>query len=59
MLVVTFVDTSILTEILAVPGKSQDVAGTKGQLADRVVTGETLVLPTAAIGRPDRSLAVR
>lgn len=46
---VTFIDTSILTEILAVPGKSQNPDGVKGELRRRVLDGEMLVLPTAAI----------
>ena len=46
---VTFIDTSILTEILAVPGKSQQPEAVQNELRQRVDDGEMLVLPTAAI----------
>ncbi len=46
---VTFIDTSILTEILAVPGKSQRPEETVAELRERVGAGHTLVLPVAAI----------
>lgn len=46
---VTFVDTSILLEVLAVPGKSQQPENVRTELRERTETGETLILPTAAI----------
>lgn len=49
MAVVTFVDTSVLLEILRVPNKSQRPEETHDELRGRVADGETLVLPTATI----------
>lgn len=49
MQTVVFVDTSVLCEILAVPGKSQRVDAIKTELAERVRDGERLILPAAAI----------
>lgn len=46
---VTFVDTSILLEVLRVPGKSQRPEEIRNELRERTQTGETMVLPTAAI----------
>ncbi|MDQ3632137.1 MAG: hypothetical protein M3417_12875 [Actinomycetota bacterium] len=44
-----FVDTSVLVEILAVPGKCQRSEEIREELRDRVRAGESLLLPTAAI----------
>ncbi|HWK25278.1 MAG TPA: hypothetical protein VNS09_01870 [Solirubrobacter sp.] len=49
MRTVTFIDTSVLVEILGVPGKSQQSAAVRSELAARVAAGESMVLPTAAI----------
>ncbi|MBO0767659.1 MAG: hypothetical protein J2O48_03150 [Solirubrobacterales bacterium] len=46
---VVFVDTSILCEVLRVPGKSQQHQAVTDELRARVTRGETLVLPTASI----------
>lgn len=46
---VTFIDTSVLLEVLRVPGKSQRPDEVASELRERVETEETLVLPTAAI----------
>jgi len=45
----TFIDTSVLLEILRVPGKSQRPAAIHEELQDRVGSGESLLLPAAAI----------
>lgn len=45
----TFVDTSVLLEVLRVPGKSQQPDAVRTELRERVGTGESLLLPTAAI----------
>lgn len=45
----TFIDTSILVEILRVPGRSQQPDAIHDELRGRVDTGESLLLPTAAI----------
>ena len=45
----TFIDTSILLELLRVPGKSQQPDAIRDELKDRVGAGESLLLPTAAI----------
>ena len=47
--IVEFVDTSILLEILDVPGKAQHSAETKAKLRRRVEDGRQLILPTAAV----------
>lgn len=44
-----FLDSSILLELLEVPGKSQQPAAIAAELKDRVAAGDTLLLPTAAI----------
>lgn len=49
MAVVTFVDTSVLLEILKVPRKNQRPDEAERELRERVAAGETLVLPTATI----------
>lgn len=49
MRTVTFIDTSVLVEVLGVPGKSQDSDGVRTQLRERVQAGESLVLPAACI----------
>jgi hypothetical protein len=45
----TFIDTSVLLEVLRVPGKSQQPEAIRAALGERVGTGESLLLPTAAI----------
>lgn len=45
----TFIDTSILLEVLRVPGKSQRPDAVRAELGERVDTGEALLLPTATI----------
>lgn len=47
--VVTFVDTSVLVEVLAVPGKSQAARETRDELRRRTAAGQSLILPTATI----------
>lgn len=46
---VVFLDTSILCEVLRVPGKSQDHQAVTDELRSRVDRDESLVLPTASI----------
>ena len=46
---VVFLDTSIVCEVLRVPGKSQHHDAVAEELRDRVGRGESLVLPTASI----------
>ena len=46
---VTFIDTSVLVEVLKVPGKSQQPEAIAGELRDRVKARESMILPTAAI----------
>lgn len=46
---VVFVDTSVLVEILEVPGKSQHGPAIKSEFRDRLQAGESLLLPTATI----------
>lgn len=46
---VVFIDTSVLVEVLGVPGKSQRSAQIRQELSDRHAAGEQLVLPAAAI----------
>jgi hypothetical protein len=45
----TFIDTSVLLEVLRVPGKSQQPDAIRSELRERVGTGESLLLPTATI----------
>jgi hypothetical protein len=47
--VVTFLDTSVLVEVLSVPGKSQRHDEVAAELRARVEDGESLILPTATI----------
>ena len=47
--IVEFVDTSILVELIDVPGKAQQVDEIRAQLLDRVGRRVDLVLPTAAV----------
>jgi hypothetical protein len=47
--VVTFIDTSVLLEVLKVPGKNQRPVEIAEALRDRVKANESLILPTAAI----------
>lgn len=49
MRIAVFLDSSILLELLDVPGKSQNRAEVMAALEQRVEAGETLLLPTAAI----------
>jgi len=46
---VTFIDTSVLLEVLKVPGKSQQPDVIAAELLARVQASESMVLPTAAI----------
>ncbi len=46
---VTFIDTSVLLEVLKVPGKSQQPEVITAELRARVEANESMVLPTAAI----------
>jgi len=46
---VVFLDTSVLLEVLRVPGKSQQPDAVADELRSRVAAGESLLLPTAAI----------
>ena len=46
---VTFIDTSVLLEVLKVPGKSQQPDVIAAELLARVQAKESMVLPTAAI----------
>jgi hypothetical protein len=48
----TFIDTSVLLEVLRVPGKSQQPGAIRSELRERVDAGESLLLPTAAIVEP-------
>lgn len=47
--VVTFLDTSVLVEVLRVPGKSQRPDEVTAELRERVAAGETLILPAATV----------
>lgn len=47
--VVTFMDTSVVVEVLGIPGKSQQPDVIRDELRHRTAAGESLVLPTAAI----------
>lgn len=47
--VVTFVDTSVLVEVLRVPGKHQRATETIAELRTRTDAGESMILPAAAI----------
>ncbi|MCK9249345.1 MAG: hypothetical protein M0P31_10290 [Solirubrobacteraceae bacterium] len=46
---VVFIDTSVLLEVLAVPGKSQQHEAITDELRQRVKDRQGLVLPTAAV----------
>lgn len=46
---VVFIDTSVLVEVLGVPGKSQHRTEVCKELRERTVSGESMILPTAAI----------
>lgn len=46
---VTFIDTSVLVEVLRVPGKSQRHQEVAAELRARVESRESMILPTAAI----------
>lgn len=46
---VSFVDTSVLCELLAVPGKSQESARYKAELKARLDGGEQFVVPLTAV----------
>lgn len=46
---VTFIDTSVLVEVLRVPGKSQQPAEVTAELRARTGAGESMILPTATI----------
>lgn len=49
MSAVTFIDTSVLCELLHVPGKSQRPAEVRAELDERVSRGERFVIPVTAI----------
>lgn len=49
MRVATFIDTSVLLEILCVPHKSQRPQAIRDELKQRTDAGQDLLLPTAAI----------
>lgn len=49
MTTVVFVDTSVLLNIVQVPGKDQDYEQVVEELRDRVERGEELVLPVTAV----------
>jgi hypothetical protein len=44
--IVQFMDTSVLLEVLNVPGKTNRHEEIKAELADRVRSGISLILPT-------------
>jgi len=46
---VTFIDTSVLVEVLKVPGKSQHSAEVTAEMRRRVEASQSMILPTAAI----------
>jgi len=46
---VTFIDTSVLVEILKVPGKNQRSEEITAELRERVTSSESMILPTASI----------
>ena len=46
---VVFLDTSVLVEVLGVPGKSQRPDEIRLELRERTAAGESLILPTASI----------
>ncbi|HST41107.1 MAG TPA: hypothetical protein VLK58_16450 [Conexibacter sp.] len=46
---VVFLDTSVLVEVLRVPGKHQQPDAVAAELRERVGSGASLILPTAAI----------
>lgn len=46
---VTFIDTSVLCELLRVPGKSQDAGDTADELALRTELGQRFILPVTTI----------
>jgi hypothetical protein len=47
--IVEFVDTSVLVELLDVPGKAQRPEKVRAELRDRIQRRQDLVLPTAAV----------
>ena len=49
MSAVTFIDTSVLCELLCVPGKSQQAAEVRAELGQRVNRGERFIIPVTAI----------
>ena len=46
---VTFVDTSVLLELLEVPGKAQQAAPIQAEFRERVSAGERFVIPITAV----------
>jgi hypothetical protein len=46
---VIFIDTSVLVEVLKVPGKRQRPTEVAAELRERTSAGESMILPTAAI----------
>lgn len=49
MRTVTFIDTSVLCELLQVPGKCQRHEEIRRELEERIVGGEELVIPITAV----------
>lgn len=45
----TFIDTSVLVEVLKVPGKHQRYEEITAELRERLKSSESMILPTAAI----------
>ncbi len=46
---VVFIDTSVLCNLLRIPGKAQDQDAVREELHDRTQAGDTFVLPMAAV----------
>lgn len=45
----TFIDTSVLVEVLKVPGKNQRYEEITAELRERLKSSESMILPTAAV----------
>lgn len=46
---VAIIDTSVFCELLAVPGKTSDVVGFRGEFQQKIEAGEVLLLPMTTI----------
>ncbi|PID55150.1 MAG: hypothetical protein CSA58_08585 [Micrococcales bacterium] len=46
---VTFIDTSVLLNVLDVPGRNQDAAAVKKTMGEVIDSGESLILPITAV----------